>query len=198
MKLILILADHNEYSCVYAWTTLGNICDRKCRFWHSDEAHLDLGGYVNKQNCRIWGLENPHANIEKPTYPKRVTVWCGFSSRGIIGPFFFENEQGETVTVNGDRYRTMLNEFLFTKIEEKDIDSIWYQQNGAKCHTVEALRDVLHPVFWISHYQPQSWCRLATTELRFAMRWTIICGVTSKPKTIDALKDNIHEAIGEI
>ena len=26
----------------------------------SDEAHFDLSGYVNKQNCRIWGTENPH------------------------------------------------------------------------------------------------------------------------------------------
>ena len=29
----------------------------------SDEAHFDLGGYVNKQNWRIWGTENPHAYI---------------------------------------------------------------------------------------------------------------------------------------
>ena len=34
------------------------------------------------------------------------------------GPFSFENEQGEAVTVNGNRYRAMLNECLFTKIEE--------------------------------------------------------------------------------
>ena len=33
--------------------------------------------------------------------------------RGIIGPFSFESEQGEAVTVNDDRYRAMLNEFLF-------------------------------------------------------------------------------------
>ena len=33
-----------------------------------------------------------------------------------MGPFFFENEQGVVVTVNGDRYWAMLNEFSFTKI----------------------------------------------------------------------------------
>ena len=49
---------------------------------------------------------------------------CGFWSSGIIGPFFFENEHGEAVTVNGDRYRAMLNEFLFTNIVEEVIGNI--------------------------------------------------------------------------
>lgn len=40
----------------------------------SDEAHFDLGGYVNKQNCRIWGSENPRIFEEKPMHPQRVTV----------------------------------------------------------------------------------------------------------------------------
>ena len=44
----------------------------------SDEAHFDLGGYVNKQNCRIWGAENTHAYIDKPTHPKGVTFLCEF------------------------------------------------------------------------------------------------------------------------
>ena len=78
---------------------------------------------------------------------KRVTVKCGFWSRGIIWPFFYENEQAEAVSVNGDRYRAMLNEFLFTKIEEKDIAKIWFQQGGATCHTADATLDVLHVVF---------------------------------------------------
>ena len=113
----------------------------------SDEAHFHLGGYVNKQNCCIWGTENPHAYIESPTHPKRVTVWCGFWSRGIIGQFFFENEQGEAVTVNGNRYRAMLNEFLFTKIEEENIGNICFQQDGTKYHISEATLDALRPVF---------------------------------------------------
>ena len=69
------------------------------RIIFSDEDHFDHGEYVNKQNCRIWGTENKHAYIEKSTKPKRVTVWGGFWSRGISGPFFLENEQGEAVTV---------------------------------------------------------------------------------------------------
>ena len=52
-------------------------------------------------------------------------------------PFFFKNDQGEAVTVNGDRYRVMWNTFLFTKIE---ID-------GGTCHTAEATFDVLRPGF---------------------------------------------------
>ena len=80
-------------------------------------------------------------------------------------PFFFENEQGEAVTVNGDIYRTILNEFLFTKIEEEDIGNIWFQQDGATCHAAENTLDVLYPVFedrFISRradvvWPPRSW-----------------------------------------
>ena len=50
----------------------------------SDEAHLHLGGYVNKQNCRIWGSEHPKMIIEQPLYSHRVTVWCGFDQEGSL------------------------------------------------------------------------------------------------------------------
>ena len=41
----------------------------------------------------------------------------------------------------------MLNEFLFTKIEEEYIGNIWFQQDGATCHIAEATLDVLRSVF---------------------------------------------------
>ena len=85
----------DEYGCVYVVYTDLRSTYRRWRFWKikiifSNEAHFDLGGYVNKQNCSTSGTENPHAHA--PTHPKRVTVWCGLWSRGVIGPFFFENE----------------------------------------------------------------------------------------------------------
>ena len=70
----------------------------------SDEVHFHLVGYVNKQNCRIQGSENPKMIIEKPLYSQRVTVWCGFWARGIIGPYFFENKAGAAVAVNRLRH----------------------------------------------------------------------------------------------
>ena len=49
----------------------------------NDEVHFHLGGYVNKQNCCILTWENSKMIIEKPLYPQRVTVWCGFWTGGI-------------------------------------------------------------------------------------------------------------------
>ena len=33
------------------------------------------------------------------------------------------------------------------RIEEEDIGNIWFQQDGAKCHTAEPTLDVLRPGF---------------------------------------------------
>ena len=120
------------------------------------------------------------------------------------GPFFIKNEQGEAVTNNGDRYRTTLNEFLFTKIQEEDISNIWSQQEGATCHTAEATPDVLRSVFEdhiISCRADVVWpprsCDLTPLDYYLLGAVKDKC-YADKPDTINALKDNIREAVGEI
>ena len=98
----------------------------------------------------------------------------------------------------------MLNEFLFKKIEEKDIGNIWFQQDGAMCHTAEATLDVLRPVFEdriIKRRADVVWPPRSynLTPLNYYL-WGAVKDkfYADKPETIDALKDNIREAIGEI
>lgn len=61
----------------------------------SDKAHFQLEGYVNKQNCRILGEEDPRELLKTLLYPDKVTVWCGFWSGDVIGPYFFEDDLRE-------------------------------------------------------------------------------------------------------
>ena len=60
----------------------------------SDEAHFWLNGNVNKQNCRNWAEDQPQEVQELPLYPEKPTVWCGLWAGGIIGPYFFNNDDG--------------------------------------------------------------------------------------------------------
>lgn len=45
------------------------------RIIFTDEAHFHLNGFVNKQNCRIWGSENPRTIQEKKCTLKEL--WFG-------------------------------------------------------------------------------------------------------------------------
>ena len=62
---------------------------------------------------------------------RSIRLISGFWYSGIIESFFIENEQGAAVTVNGERYRAILNEFSFPKIEEDDMVDILFQQEEA-------------------------------------------------------------------
>lgn len=76
--------------------------------WFSDEAHFYLTASVNKENMRFWGSEKPKFYEEKHLHADKITVWAAISSTGIIGPYFFEDPDGECVSVNAERYLNLL------------------------------------------------------------------------------------------
>ena len=84
--------------------------------------------YISKQNCRIWGSENPNIVLQKLKHPLPVTVWCDLYSEGIISPFFENEDCATKITAF----------FLYPPIYGFDMNYVWFQQDGATCHLSHA------------------------------------------------------------
>ncbi|GFV57093.1 hypothetical protein TNCV_3530421 [Trichonephila clavipes] len=108
----------------WAQNEIAVVPDFHKRILFSDEAHFWLNGYVNKQNCRIWSEANPQVYVETPLHPEKLTVWCALWAGGIIGPYFFKNDEGHNVTVNGDRYRAMITNFFIHELNNHDVQEL--------------------------------------------------------------------------
>ncbi|GFV27123.1 putative DD41D transposase [Trichonephila clavipes] len=144
----------------WAQNEIAVVPDFHKRILFSDEAHFWLNGYVNKQNCRIWSEANPQVYVETPLHPEKLTVWCALWAGGIIGPYFFKNDDDHNVTVNGDRYRAMITNFFIPELNTHDVQELWFQQYGATCHTARATIDLLKDTFGdrlISRFGPVNW-----------------------------------------
>ncbi|GFW06577.1 uncharacterized protein TNCV_2189101 [Trichonephila clavipes] len=170
----------------------------------SDEAHFWLNGYVNKQNCRIWSEANPQVYVETPLHPEKLTVWCALWAGGIIGPYFFKNDEGHNVTVNGDRYRAMITNFFIPELKNHDVQELWFQQDGATCHTACATIDLLKDTFGerlILRFGPVNWpprsCDLTPLDY-FLWGYAKSLVYADKPQTLDHLEDNIRRVIADI
>ncbi|GFX11303.1 uncharacterized protein TNCV_2803671 [Trichonephila clavipes] len=115
----------------WAQNEIAVVPDFHKRILFSDEAHFWLNGYVNQQNCLIWSEANPQVYVETPLHPEKLTVRCALWAGGIIGPYFFKNDEGHNVTVNGDRYRAMITNFFIPEMNNQDVQELWFQQDGA-------------------------------------------------------------------
>ena len=174
------------------------------QIFFSDEAHFSLGGYVNKQNCRIWGSENPEIIVEKPLHPPKVTVWCALWSGGVIGPYFFEDDAGRTVTVNAERYGRMISEFFWPAIEDFDLERMWFQQDGATCHTTRPIMALLREKFpgrIISRFGDINWparsCDMTPLDF-FLWGYAKDRVYVDNPQTLEHLRTNIRRVMAEI
>ncbi|GFX71582.1 putative RNA-directed DNA polymerase from transposon X-element [Trichonephila clavipes] len=146
----------------------------------------------------------PQVHVETPLHPEKLTVWCALWAGGIIGPYFFKNEEGHNVTVNGDRYRAMITNFFIPELNNHDVQELWFQQDGATCHTARAIIDLLKDTFGdrlISRFGPVNWpprsCDLTPLDY-FLWGYVKSLVYADKPQTLDHLEDNIRRVIADI
>ncbi|GFS73713.1 transposable element Tc3 transposase [Trichonephila clavipes] len=122
-------------------------------------------------------------------------LWAG----GIIGPYFFKNDEGHNVTVNGDRYRAMITNFFIPELNNHDVQELGFQQDGAARATINLLKDTFGDRL-ISRFGPVNWpprsCDL--TPLGYFL-WGHVKSLVyvDKPQTLDHLEDNIRRVIAD-
>ncbi|GFX12908.1 putative transposase [Trichonephila clavipes] len=162
----------------WAQNEMAVVPDFHKRILFRDEAHFWLNGYVNKQNCRIWSEANPQMYVETPLHPEKLTVRCALWAGGIIGLYFFENDEGH--------------------------NELWFQQDCATCHTARATIDLLKDTFGdrlISRFEPVNWlsrsCDLTPLDY-FLWGYVKSLVYADKPQTLDHLEDNIRRVIADI
>ncbi|GFV76065.1 putative DD41D transposase [Trichonephila clavipes] len=138
-------------------------------FYSCDEAHFWLNGYINKQNCRIWSEANPQVYVETPLHPEKLTVWCALWTGGIIGPYFFKNDEDHNVTVKARATIDLLKDTFGDRL---------------------ILR--FGPVNW-----PPRSCDLTPLDY-FLWGYVKSLVYADKPQTLDHLEDNIRRVIADI
>ncbi|GFU99445.1 putative DD41D transposase [Trichonephila clavipes] len=129
-----------------------------------------------------------------------IALWAG----GIIGPYFFKNDEGDNVTANGDRYRAMITNFFIPELNNNDVQELLFQQDSASCHTARATIDLLKDTFGdrlISCFGPVNWPPRSRdlTPLDYFL-WGYVKSLVNadKPQTLDHLEDNIRRVIADI
>ncbi|GFY14460.1 putative DD41D transposase [Trichonephila clavipes] len=101
--------------------------------------------------------------------------------------------------------RRLSGEYKFAFISNQlQKEELWFQQDGATCHTARATIDLLKDTFGdrlISRFGPVNWpprsCDLTPLEY-FLWGYVKSLVYADKPETLDHLEDNIRRVIADI
>ncbi|GFV59952.1 uncharacterized protein TNCV_922301 [Trichonephila clavipes] len=98
----------------------------------------------------------------------------------------------------------MVTNFFIPELNNHDVQELWFQQDGATCHTARATIDLLKDTFGdrlISCFGPVNWppryCDLTPLEY-FLWGYVKSLVYADKPQTLDHLDDNIRRVIADI
>ena len=83
----------------------------QANLYSSDKTHFLLSEHINSKNNVFGGLEVPDKVLQKPLYSVKCTAWVAMSKHRIIWPFWFEDDDGRSQTVNKECYMAPLNKY---------------------------------------------------------------------------------------
>lgn len=107
----------------------------------SDEAHFYLNGKVCGNQCIIWDTDNPHEYREKPLHSEKVTVWCAFTNKFILPPYFVD----APATVDQVVYSNIIKNHVIPSLPRQH--NYVFMQDGATPHTANAVKELLRKTF---------------------------------------------------
>ena len=101
-----------------------------------DEKWFQLSQHPNRQNVRYWSLSKPNFVFDsKNQNVKKIMAFVVVVNGKALPVFWHEDENGDPVSVNTDRYilaiQTILKHFPKRELKSK---RFWWQQDGASCH----------------------------------------------------------------
>lgn len=128
------------------------------RIMWTDEAKVTNCGIFNRHNNRYWSAENTHVTIPIQHQGRfGINIWCGIFGHQIVGPFFYENN------LTSQLYNQILREVVGPFIENiplGNLNTIYYQQDGAPAHNALIVRNYLDTEFpnrWLGTHGPIPW-----------------------------------------
>lgn len=72
---------------------------------------------------------------------------AGFGlAESIAEPFFFKNSATQVTTVNGADYRNMVVQFFVLKLQDMNVDDMWFQKDGGTCYRTRKTIQLLYGV----------------------------------------------------
>ncbi|GFV12720.1 DNA-directed RNA polymerase subunit [Trichonephila clavipes] len=149
---------------------------------------------VKRDDIRIYRSEIQASDASKEAITARLEERTSENA-------FFEVDEG---AFNGDRYRALITNFFIPELNNHDVQELWFQQDGATCHTARATIDLLKDTFGdrlISHFGPVNWpprsCDLTPLDY-FLWGYVKSWVYADKPQTLDHLEENIRRVMDDI
>ncbi|GFW15733.1 putative DD41D transposase [Trichonephila clavipes] len=135
-----------------------------------------------------------------PDFHKRIL----FSDEAHFWLNGYVNKQNCRIWSEANPQVALITTFFIPELNNHDVQELWFQQDGAKCHTARATINLLKDTFGdrlISRFGPVNWpprsCDLTPLDY-FLWGYVKSLVYADNSQTLDHLEDNIRRVIADI